>query len=86
MGITCYVVRPTRASCVGICQQWHASLTDGDSVSPAQVTSFNVKEFINLTALAYKLDLNYRQRSAFWAFQNARCPLLAETGPLDGPL
>ena len=51
MGITCYVVRPTRASCVGICQQWHASLIDGDSVSPAQVTSFNVKESINLTAL-----------------------------------
>ena len=52
MGITCYMVRPTRASCVGISQQWRASLTDGNSVTPAQVTSFKVKESINLTALA----------------------------------
>ena len=52
MGITCYMVRPTRASCVGISQQWRGSLTDGNSVTPAQVTSFKVKESINLTALA----------------------------------
>ena len=52
-GITCYMVRPTRASCVGISQQWRASLTDGNSVTPAQVTSIKVKdESINLTALA----------------------------------
>ena len=38
-GITCYMVRPTRASCIGISQQWRASLTDGNSVTPAQVTS-----------------------------------------------
>jgi hypothetical protein len=53
MGITCYMVRPTRASCVGISQQWRASLTDGNSVTPAQVTSLKVKdESINPTALA----------------------------------
>ena len=44
MGITCYMVRPTRASCIGISQQWRASLTDGNSVTPAQVTSIKVKE------------------------------------------
>lgn len=50
MGITCYMVRPTRASCVGISQQWRASFTDGNSVTPAQVTSIKVKdESINLT-------------------------------------
>jgi hypothetical protein len=38
-GITCYMVRPTRASCIGISQQWRASLTNGNSVTPAQVTS-----------------------------------------------
>ena len=52
-GITCYMVRPTRASCIGISQQWRASFTDGNSVTPAQVTSIKVKdESINLTALA----------------------------------
>jgi hypothetical protein len=52
-GITCYMVRPTRASCVGISQQWRASTTDGNSVTPAQVTSITVKdESMNLTALA----------------------------------
>ena len=51
MGITCYLIRPTRASCVGISQQWRASLRDGNSVTPAQVNSFKVKD-INLTGLA----------------------------------
>src|SRR5215472_9289766 len=38
MGITCYKVRPT-ARCMywHISQQWRAYLTDGHSVSPAQV-------------------------------------------------
>jgi len=30
---------PTCASCIGISQQWRASLTDGNSVTPVQVTS-----------------------------------------------
>ena len=42
-GITCYMVRPTRASCIGISQQWRASFTDGNSVTPAQVTSIKVR-------------------------------------------
>ena len=42
---------PTHAS-LGISQQWRASLTDGNSVTLAQVTSFRVKESINMTALA----------------------------------
>ena len=45
------MVRPTRASYIGISQQWRASLTDGNSVTPAQVTSITVEdEFMNLTA------------------------------------
>ena len=52
-GITCYMVRPMRASYIGISQQWRASLTDGNSVTPAQVTSIKVKDkSLNLTALA----------------------------------
>jgi hypothetical protein len=52
-GITCYMVRPMRASYIGISQQWRASYTDGNSVTPAQVTSINVKDkSLNLTALA----------------------------------
>ena len=43
-GITCYMVRPTRASCIGISQQWRASFGDGNSVTPAQVTSITVKD------------------------------------------
>jgi hypothetical protein len=43
MGITCYTVRPTAR-----CMYWHynngAYLTDGHSVTPAQVTSTRVKE------------------------------------------
>ena len=47
------MVRPTRASCVGISQQWRASFTDGNSVTPAQVTSIKVKDkSINLIDLA----------------------------------
>ena len=57
MGITCYMVRPTRASCVGISQQWRASLTNGNSVTLAQVTSIKVEEeSINLTALAERQE------------------------------
>ena len=52
-GITCFMVRPMRASYIGISQQWRASFKDGNSVAPAQVTSIKVKEeSINLTALA----------------------------------
>ena len=47
------MVRPTRASCIGISQQWRASFADGNSVSPAQVTLTKVEdESMNLTALA----------------------------------
>ena len=60
-GITCYMVRPTRASCIGISQQWRAFFRDGNSVTPAQVTSIKVKdESMNLTALAD------RQEFGFW--------------------
>jgi hypothetical protein len=71
---------PTRASCIGISQQWRASSTDGNSGTPAQVSSKD--ESINLTCLgraATNSAEGYRQRSAFWAFQNARCPLLAQS-------
>ena len=44
MGMTCYMVRPTARSCIGISQQWRASLRDGNSVTPAQVSSIKVKE------------------------------------------
>ena len=74
-GITCYMVRPKRASYIGISQQWRASCGDGNSVTPAQVTS-----------IEFRLG-GYRQRSAFWAFQNARCPLLmlwTAPPPADG--
>ena len=55
------MVRPTRASCVGISQQWRASLTDGNSVTPAQVISIKVKdESINLTDLE-------RHGRGYWA-------------------
>ena len=52
-GITCYMVRPTRASYIGISQQWRVSFANGNSVTPAQVTSIKVKDkSLNLTALA----------------------------------
>ena len=51
-GITCYIVRPTRASCIGISQQWRAYLTDGNSVTPAQVSSIKSKKEICKLALA----------------------------------
>ena len=38
MGITCYMVRPTRASSIGISQQWRASSSNGNSVTPAQAS------------------------------------------------
>ena len=60
MGITCYMVRPTRASCVGISQQWRASFTDGNSVTPAQVTSIKVKdELRNPTDLADRQEFGF---------------------------
>jgi hypothetical protein len=47
------MVRPARASYIGISQQWRAFSTDGNSVSPAQVTSIKVKDkSLNLIALA----------------------------------
>src|SRR4026209_1930215 len=42
---------PRRAACIGINQQWRAYLTDGNSVTQAQVTSIK-KNFIDLTVLA----------------------------------
>ena len=66
---------PKRASYIGISQQWRASCGDGNSVTPAQGTS-----------IEFRLG-GYRQRSAFWAFQNARCPLLmlwTAPPPADG--
>jgi hypothetical protein len=52
-GITCYMVRPMRASYIGISQQWRASSTNGHSVPPAQVTSIKVKDkSLNVIALA----------------------------------
>ena len=52
-GITCYMVRPTRASYIGISQQWRAFSIGGNSVTPAQGTSIKVKDkSLNLTALA----------------------------------
>jgi len=42
-----------RASYIGISQQWRAPSTDGNSVTPAQVTSIKLKDkSLNLTALA----------------------------------
>jgi len=35
---------PKRAACIGISQQWRAYLTDGNSVTPAQVNSIKIKE------------------------------------------
>ena len=38
------MVRPTRASYIGISQQWRASFGDGNSVTPAQVISITVED------------------------------------------
>ena len=47
------MVRPMRASYIGISQQWRASITDGNSLTLAQVTSIKVKDkSLNLIALA----------------------------------
>jgi hypothetical protein len=47
------MVRPMRASYIGISQQWRASFTDGNSVTPAQGTSIKVKDkSLDLIALA----------------------------------
>jgi len=48
---------PRRAACIGISQQWRAYLTDGNSVTQAQVTSIK-KNFINLTVLAGEQKLH----------------------------
>ena len=88
MGITCYMVRPTRASCIGISQQWRASLTDGNSVTPAQVTSMNVKdESINLTALAERQRIRLRATasgvpSELSRTRDVRCWHLADIQPI----
>ena len=90
---------PRHAACIGISQQWRANLTDGNSVTQAQVTSIK-KNFINLTVLAgdrnsilvagallgQPIRLSYREQTHFWAFQNARCPLLALNGDRVGKL
>ena len=55
------MVRPRALSYIGISQQWRASLTDGNSVTPAQVISIKVKdESINLTDLE-------RHGRGYWA-------------------
>ena len=51
-GITCYMVHPMRASYIGISQQWRASLRDGNSVTPAQVTSIKVIQYSCSTSLS----------------------------------
>jgi len=48
---------PRRAACIGISQQWRAYLTDGNSVTQAQVNSIK-KNFINLTVLAGEQKLH----------------------------
>ena len=46
-----HMVRPTRASCIGISQQRRASFRDGNSVTSAQENSIKIKEeFVNLLA------------------------------------
>src|SRR4029078_6027482 len=74
---------PRRAACIGNSQKWRAYLTDGNSVTQAQVTSIK-KNFINMTVLAgdrnsipgagalvrQPIRLSYRERRDFWAFQN----------------
>ena len=67
-GITLLRVRPPRASCIGISQQWRVSLRDGNSVTPGQVTSITVEdESMNLTAwpTGKNAALGCRRR-AFW--------------------
>src|SRR6185436_7187063 len=48
---------PRRAACIGISQQWRAYLTDGNSVTQAQVTSIK-KNFINLPVVAGEQKLH----------------------------
>ena len=46
-----HMVRPTRASCIGISQQRRAPFRDGNSVTSAQENSIKIKEeFVNLLA------------------------------------
>ena len=91
MGITCYMVRPTRASCIGISQQWRAPFTDGNSVTPAQVTSMKVKdESINLTALAERQRIRLRATasgvpSGLFRTRDVRCWHLADVQPIASP-
>src|SRR6185295_7389159 len=75
---------PRRAACIGISQQWRAYVTDGNSVTQAQVTTIN-KNFINLT-VGRRTETPFwsRERRDFWAFQNPRCPLLALLGAGGG--
>src|SRR6185295_6131741 len=59
-GITWYMVRPARASCIGISQQWRAYLRDGNSASPTQVTSITAKdESMNLSDLADRQEFGF---------------------------
>ena len=81
MGITCYMSAPRRASCIGISQQWRASLRDGNSVTPAQVSSIKVKEqsvdwpetensiLVAGVLLGQRNRLSYRERGDVSAFQ-----------------
>jgi len=71
---------PRRAACIGISQQWRAYVTDGNSVTQAQVTTIK-NNFINLT-VGRRTETPFwsRERRDFWAFQNPRCPLLALLG------
>ena len=52
MGITCYMARPTARCMYWHYQQWRAYLTDGNSVTPAQVNSIKSKKEICKLALA----------------------------------
>ena len=92
-GITCYMVRATRASCIGISQQWRASFRDGNSVTPAQVTSITVKdESMNLTDLADRQEFGSglpAAECAFWAVRSkarsecAQLPLSRRSFPFS---
>jgi hypothetical protein len=81
MGITCYMVRPKARCMYWHSQQWRAYLTDGNSVTPAQVTSIKVKEesldwpetdnsiLVAGALLGQRNRLSYRERGDVSAFQ-----------------
>ena len=77
------MVRPMRASYIGISQQWRASLTDGNSVTPAQGTSIKVKDkSFNLTALAKRNssdDIQSFKVSGSYVYSTITCAYFSRT-------